>query len=153
MSICLNGNVRVTKVFQFQNGTIMSTGCVAQNPYATRISIPKWYDYEIRPNLPKVMPIYISIPKWYDYEPRKISIEDVILIFQFQNGTIMRLSICNPIDCPVVFQFQNGTIKSPALSAKHLPRKHFNSKMVRLRGYAGLFKHVLRFISIPKWYD
>ena len=55
-------------VFQFQNGTIMSS---CQNLWLfawLSISIPKWYDYEPFIFHEQVIFFHISIPKWYDYE-------------------------------------------------------------------------------------
>ena len=78
--------------------------------------------------------INISIPKWYDYESTKSGYLCDTLQFQFQNGTIMSLTVAlqdgepHIISIPkwydyelhisvktyidILFQFQNGTIMS-----------------------------------------
>ena len=57
----------------------------------------------------------------------------VITIFQFQNGTIKRRTLFIFMNWRLLFQFQNGTIKRE-LSMKFKAKKmHFNSKMVRLK--------------------
>ena len=96
---------------------------------------------------------FISIPKWYDYEGM----------------------IYNPSNNNAIFQFQNGTIMRMGEQAEYLPRKNFNSKMVRLWVLLNLEttqinqdfnskmvrlwgKKIYDYsqnshISIPKWYD
>ena len=55
------------------------------------ISIPKWYDYEKSYEKELRRKKRISIPKWYDYEYAFQRGMWTVNIFQFQNGTIMRM--------------------------------------------------------------
>ena len=53
-------------------------------------------------------------------------------LFQFQNGTIMRISSKSAPYLTNLFQFQNGTIMRKNISFDWLFKMYFNSKMVRL---------------------
>ena len=161
--------------FQFQNGTIMRPSENQRTRKATKISIPKWYDYEWYKRCKRNERSKISIPKWYDYEPNENCTIKNTFKFQFQNGTIMRHHATHANHRAIKFQFQNGTI----MRSRRIKRRHdvlqfqfqngtimsafwtglkqlfanFNSKMVRLWDSNRKGNTFLNKISIPKWYD
>ena len=116
----------------------------------------------------------ISIPVWYDYEKFLKGILNWILQFQFQYGTIMRItrmqewllyvyfnssmvrlwakSVLKP-HVDVKFQFQYGTIMSIICCAHTHDRTDFNSSMVRLWVWTNKSRGLYIQISIPVWYD
>ena len=85
------------------------------------ISIPVWYDWELRQWYFKIRKNHISIPVWYDWEPELHLIEGYGLPFQFQYGTIESSSFITPIYLLVSFQFQYGTIESLASDTRTPP--------------------------------
>ena len=79
--------------------------------------------------------------------------ERVRAVFQFQNGTIRRN--CKPLPPPytTLFQFQNGTIRRVLFEEGWFKIVDFNSKMVRLEELPCTMLNGKKVISIPKWYD
>ena len=117
------------------------------------ISIPKWYDYELKGYdlslvytyfnskmvrlwafhlLPNPEPNYISIPKWYDYENPLVSTKDKVEI----NFNSKMVRLWESLGLNTVLTLPN-----------------FNSKMVRLWARSVRVCSLRCKISIPKWYD
>jgi len=98
-----------------------------------------------------------------------------ILSFQFHNGSIKGLESCLMNYFAAQFQFHNGSIKGTNDSEKIMCECRFNSTMVRLKAYPGLYvftsidsfnSTMVRlkviparkvragiFVSIPQWFD
>jgi len=161
--------------FQFQNGAIerrlgvSTSGCLD-------ISIPKWCDWEDDAACNAPGRCLISIPKWCDWEEDIKNLrEQRYVLFQFQNGAIERKGTHGNREATFGFQFQNGAIERITLRLTHrflihfnskmvrlrgfflvvtiLRYRHFNSKMVRLRAYSYMCNRLYSRISIPKWCD
>ena len=100
------------------------------------VSIPKWCDWERRPQRPRTAASgfqfqngaieslqhlelldainYVSIPKWCDWEEHTDTGNVTMPSFQFQNGAIERLWKSKTKFRKLQFQFQNGAIESKA---------------------------------------
>ena len=124
---------RAARSFQFQHGTIESTGLVCWTRTNTDISIPTWYDWECSRIPYPCCNFPISIPTWYDWERSGWSSTTLNLAYFNSNMVRLRAQALDFLhQCPAIFQFQHGTIES-----------WFDDDVLYCAWY----------ISIPTWYD
>ena len=141
-------------LFQFQFGTIGSSTDQWAVPNSCKVSIPVWYDWQVKDKTTAQLREQVSIPVWYDWQraPRRpgpyplrcfnsslvrLAVRKLqtysrcSFMFQFQFGTIGRISYFSVYASGYMFQFQFGTIGSIRDIAKDAPAR----------------------VSIPVWYD
>ena len=105
----------------------------------------------------KTVPPISCFPYFFKTSSQSICIlqlnDRAIAAFQFQYGTVSKGLLLIPKDFHHMFQFQCGTIKRVSLFHPFCNLNYFNSNVVRLKEYLlTRFPHG-KSISIPMWYD
>ena len=100
------------------------------------------------------MDCLVSIPKWCDYKSLKSVEIKVDVLFQFQNGAIIRVSDSPTINMTLTFQFQNGAfIRNiySTISGDPYTFQFQNGAIISVAAILVIWEN--RIVSITKWCD